>query len=118
MRRCGMIHFWNSEGVLPRVPLRQGAARSQALAATFAAALLQMVCAIASKREAAMVMDAIAAKVKTCEQKLAHCAEEDIRAFDRYMDARKSLRGSTRAHVQKCLLASTRVPLTGAEAIA
>ena len=88
-----------------------------AVAATYAAALLQMVCAITSTRKPHAGMMAIAAKVKICEEELTYCAEEDIRVFDRYMAARNVLSASMHAEVQRCLLACTEVPLTAAEAV-
>jgi len=88
-----------------------------AVAATFAAALLRMVCAISAKRKPDAAMNAIAAKVKIVEEELAHCAEEDIRVFDRYMAARKVQSASAHAEVQRCLRACTEVPLIAAEAV-
>ena len=89
-----------------------------AVAATFAAALLRMVCAISSTRKPDVGMNAIAAKVKICEEELTHCAEEDIRVFDQYMAARKVRSASAHAEVQRCLLACTEVPIAAAEAVA
>ena len=88
-----------------------------AVAATFAAALLRMVCAISSTRKSDVGMNKIVAKVKIAEEELAHCAEEDIRVFDRYMAARKARSASTHAEVQRCLLACTEVPLAALEAV-
>lgn len=88
-----------------------------AVSATFAGALLRMVCAISSKRKSGVDMNTIAAKVKIFEEQLAHCAEEDIRVFDRYMAARKDRSASAHAEVQRCLLACTEVPLAEAEAV-
>lgn len=89
-----------------------------AVTATFAAALLQMVCAISSKRKPDVRMDALAARVKICEEELAQCAEEDIRVFDRYMAARRDRSAAAQAEVQQCLLACTEVPLAAAEVVA
>jgi formiminotetrahydrofolate cyclodeaminase len=89
-----------------------------AVAATFAAALLQMVCAISTKRKPDGGMKAIAAKVKLCEEELARCAEEDIRAFDQYMAARKAVTISSTTEIQRCLAACTEVPLDAAEEVA
>lgn len=89
-----------------------------AVTATFAAALLRMVCVISSARKPDVGMNTIADKVKACEEELAHCAEEDIRAFDRYMDARRVRSASAHADLQRCLLACTEVPLAAAEAVA
>jgi formiminotetrahydrofolate cyclodeaminase len=89
-----------------------------AVTATFAAALLQMVCSISAKRKPDVRMDAFAAKVKICEEKLAHCAEEDIRVFNRYMAARRDRSAGAQAEVQQCLLACTEVPLAAAEVVA
>ncbi len=88
-----------------------------AVSATFAGALLRMVCAISSKRKPGVGMNTIAAKVKIFEEELAHCAEEDIRVFDRYMAARKDRSASAHAEVQRCLQACTEVPLAAAEAV-
>jgi len=88
-----------------------------AVAATFAAALLQMVCAISTKRNSDARITAIGMQVKNCEEELARCAEEDIRAFDRYMAARKLRSASAHSHIQDCLLECTEVPLAAAEAV-
>ena len=88
-----------------------------AVTATFAAALLRMVYAISAARKPDAGMNAIAAKVKICEEELAHCAEEDIRVFDRYMAARKDRSSAARPDVQRWLLESTKVPLAAAEAV-
>ena len=88
------------------------------VAATLAAALLQMVCAIRTRREPDERMSAIAAQVKIGGDVLAHCAEEDIRVFDRYMAARKLRDASAKAEIERCLLACTEVPLAAAEAVA
>ncbi|HTU50703.1 MAG TPA: cyclodeaminase/cyclohydrolase family protein [Acidobacteriaceae bacterium] len=89
-----------------------------AVTASFAAALLQMVCAISSTRKSGVGMKAIAAKVKICEEKLARYAEEDIRAFDRYMAARKTRSASADADAQRSLVVCTEVPLAAAEVTA
>ncbi len=88
-----------------------------AIAATFAAALLRMVCVLSARRKPDVGMEAIAAKVKICEEELARCAEEDIRVFDRYMAARKVQGASSRADLQRCLLECTEVPIAAAEAV-
>lgn len=88
-----------------------------AVTATFAAALLQMVCVISSARKPDVGMDAIAAKVKICEEELTSCAEEDIRVFDRYMAARKVHSAPAQVDTQRWLLACTEVPLAAAEAV-
>jgi methenyltetrahydrofolate cyclohydrolase len=88
-----------------------------AVAATLAAALLRMVCAISTVRKQDEGMKAIAARVKLCEEELARSAEEDIRVFDRYMAARKTHSASADADTQQCLLACTEVPLAAAEAV-
>ena len=89
-----------------------------AVTATFAAALLRMVCTISSTRKPDVGMQAIATEVKICEEKLAHYAEEDIRVFDRYMAARKVRSAASQAEVQRCLVACTDVPLAAAEVVA
>jgi formiminotetrahydrofolate cyclodeaminase len=89
-----------------------------AVTATFAAALLRMVCAIGSKGKPDADMTTIAAEVKICEEKLAHYAEEDIRVFDRYMAARKLRSENSQAEVQRCLVLCTDVPLAAAEVVA
>lgn len=89
-----------------------------AVTATFAAALLRMVCVISSARKADAGMQAIAAEVKICEEKLARCAEDDVRVFDRYMTARKDRSAAGQAEVQRRLLECTDVPLAAAEVVA
>jgi methenyltetrahydrofolate cyclohydrolase len=89
-----------------------------AVGATFATALLQMVCVISSGQKPDAGMNAIAAKAKICEEKLARCAEKDIHVFDRYMAARKIRSASAHADIQRCLVACTEVPLVAAEAVA
>lgn len=89
-----------------------------AVTATFAAALLRMVCAISSARKTDERMNAIAVQVKACEETLADCAREDIRVFDAYMAARKVRSVSAHAELQRCLLACSEVPLAAAEAVA
>jgi formiminotetrahydrofolate cyclodeaminase len=88
-----------------------------AVTAAFAAALLRMVCAITSAEKPDEGMEAIAAMVKICEERLAECAEEDIRVFDLYMAARKGRGASANEDIQRCLLACTEVPLAAAEAV-
>lgn len=88
-----------------------------AVSATFAAALLQMVCAISAKRYGEQKTDAIAANVKVVEVQLAQSAEEDIRAFDRYLATRKVRSESSDRDAQRCLLECTEVPLAAAEAV-
>ena len=88
-----------------------------AVTASFAAALLQMVCSISVKRKPDARINAIAGEVKLCEEELARCAEEDIRVFDQYMAARKIQIASAHADTQRCLLACTEVPLAAAEAV-
>ena len=88
-----------------------------AVAATFAAALLRMVCVLSARRKPDVGMEAIAAKVKIYEEELAHCAEEDIRVFDRYMAARKVQGAYSQADLQRCLLECTEVPIAAAEAV-
>jgi len=88
-----------------------------AVAATLAAALLRMVHAISSTRKPDVGLNAIVAKVKIAEEELAHCAEEDIRVFDRYMAARKLRSASAHSDIQRCLLECTEVPLAAAEAV-
>lgn len=89
-----------------------------AVTATFAAALLRMVCAISSTRKPDVGMQAIATEVKIGEEKLSHHAEEDIRVFDRYMAARKDRSSAAQADVQRWLLECTEVPLAAAEVVA
>jgi formiminotetrahydrofolate cyclodeaminase len=89
-----------------------------AVAATLAAALLQMVCTISDRRKADEGMSAIAASVEICGEELARCAEEDIRVFDRYLAVRKLGDRSAKAELQRCLLACSEVPLVAAEAVA
>ncbi|MGC1870785.1 MAG: cyclodeaminase/cyclohydrolase family protein [Acidobacteriaceae bacterium] len=86
--------------------------------AVFAASLLRMVCVISSARKPDVGMKAIAAKIKLCEEKLAQFAEEDIRAFERYLAARKARSTSAGADAQRCLIVCTEVPLAAAEAAA
>ncbi|MGB8477658.1 MAG: cyclodeaminase/cyclohydrolase family protein [Acidobacteriaceae bacterium] len=88
-----------------------------AVAATFAAALLRMVCAIGSARRPDAGMSAIAIQVKICEEQLAQCAAEDIRVFDLYMAARKTGGVPGYDDTQRCLLACTDAPLAAAEAV-
>ena len=88
-----------------------------AVTASFAAALLQMVCSISVKRKPDARINAIAGEVKLCEEELARCAEEDIRVFDQYMAARKIQIASAHADTQRWLLACTEVPLAAAETI-
>jgi formiminotetrahydrofolate cyclodeaminase len=89
-----------------------------AVTATLAAALLRMVCAIGNKRKADSGMNAAVAQITVCEEKLARYADEDIRAFDRYIAARKVHNISSTAEIQRCLLACTEVPLAAAEEVA
>jgi methenyltetrahydrofolate cyclohydrolase len=89
-----------------------------AVAATFAAALLRMVCAICSLRKPDAGLNAIAAKVKRCEEQLAHFAEEDIRTFDQYIAAKKARSASAHDESQRCLVDCTEVPLAAAETVA
>ena len=109
-----LLEFRNQVGANSATP---GGGAVAAVAATLAAALLRMVCTISTARKQDAAMKAIATEVKICEDKLAHCAEEDIRVFDRYMAARKAHGASADADIQRCLLACAEVPLTAAEAV-
>jgi formiminotetrahydrofolate cyclodeaminase len=89
-----------------------------AVTAALAAALLRMVCAIGNKRKPDTGMNAVIAQLTVCEEKLARYADEDIRAFNRYMAARKGHNMSSTAEIQRCLQACTEVPLAAAEEVA
>jgi formiminotetrahydrofolate cyclodeaminase len=87
-----------------------------AVTATFAAALLQMVCRISLRKTAEtkrQEIEAILSRVQTCESTLARYADEDILAFDAYMEARKD----DSAVSQTLLLDCARVPMAGAEMV-
>jgi formiminotetrahydrofolate cyclodeaminase len=88
------------------------------VAASFAAALLRMVCSIISTRKPGTGINAVAAKIKHSEEDLARFADDDIRVFDRYMAARKVGSASSQAEIHRCLLECTEVPLAAAEAVA
>jgi len=86
-----------------------------AVTATFAAALLRMAGAICIHRVPDADLDAAIADVKICEAKLAQFADEDVRAFNAYMAARKSrLAPET---LQGLLLTCASVPLEAAELV-
>ncbi|MES2222976.1 MAG: cyclodeaminase/cyclohydrolase family protein [Acidobacteriota bacterium] len=94
-----------------------GGAAVAAVSATFAAALLQMVCAISAKRNPETIK-AIVANVKSIEEELGRYADEDIRAFDRYMAAKKVRNECSARDAHQCLLECTEVPLAAAEVVA
>ncbi len=112
---CSMLEFRNRVAAGTPTP---GGGAVAAVAATFAAALMRMVCAINSKQNSDSEMTVIGAKAKICEEELARCAEEDIRVFDRYMAARRVRSVSARPDIQRCLLECAEVPLAAAEAVA
>jgi formiminotetrahydrofolate cyclodeaminase len=88
-----------------------------AVTAAFAAALLQMVCGISLRNVADMKrrkIEPILSRVRNCESDLARYADEDVVAFDAYMEARKSRDPSVS---QTLLLDCARVPLAGAETV-
>ena len=89
-----------------------------AVAATLAAALLRMVCAIVKRRKPDAEINAVVAQITLCEEKVARCADEDVRVFDRYMAARKVHEAHAKSNVQHCLLACAEVPLAAAEQVA
>lgn len=89
-----------------------------AMTASFAAALLQMVCSISLKRKPDARINTIASEVKLCEERLARFAEEDILLFDQYLAARKIQSTTAQVDAQRCLLACAEVPLAAAEAVA
>jgi glutamate formiminotransferase/formiminotetrahydrofolate cyclodeaminase len=89
-----------------------------AVAATLAAALLRMVCAIVKRRKPDAEINAVVAQITLCEEKVAHCADEDVRVFDRYMAARKVQGAHAKSNIQQCLLACAEVPLAAAEQVA
>jgi formiminotetrahydrofolate cyclodeaminase len=89
-----------------------------AVAATLAAALLRMVCAIGLKSTPNSAMGVMVADITLCEEKLAFFAEEDVRVFDGYMAARKLRDASAKSTIQDCLLACAEVPLAAAEQVA
>ena len=110
-----LLEFINRVSASSATP---GGGAVAAVTATFAAALLQMVCVLSSRRKPNAGMNTIAAKVKSCGEQLAHYADEDIRVFDQYMAAKKIRGGSAHAEVQACLLACAAVPLAAAELVA
>lgn len=89
-----------------------------AVTATFAAALLRMACAIVDKRKPDTRLQALAAEITSCEEKLAHYADEDVRVFDRYIAVRKLHDVAAKSSVQHCLLACAEAPLAAAEQVA
>jgi glutamate formiminotransferase/formiminotetrahydrofolate cyclodeaminase len=89
-----------------------------AVAATLAAALLRMVCAVVKRRKPDTEMNAVVAQITLCEEKLARCADEDVRVFDRYMAAQKVQGAHAKSNIQHCLLACAEVPLAAAEQVA
>lgn len=86
-----------------------------AASGSLAAALLRMVCAIshhkASNADKAIV-GAIEKQAQQCESILTQCADDDVRAFDAYMRARKI---SPPGKAQHLLVECAEVPLRGAE---
>ncbi|HET9100641.1 MAG TPA: cyclodeaminase/cyclohydrolase family protein, partial [Acidobacteriaceae bacterium] len=86
-----------------------------AVTATFAAALLRMVATICAHRTPDVRLDATIVEVKICEEKLAGYADEDVRAFDAFMAARKNQLASEK--LQALLLACAHVPLEAAEQV-
>ena len=89
-----------------------------AVTATFAAALLRMVCVIVLKRTPDARMNVVVTEVKICEEKLARYADKDVRVFDRYIAARKGRKASSPLDMQQCLLACAEVPLEAAGQVA
>jgi formiminotetrahydrofolate cyclodeaminase len=89
-----------------------------AVAATLAAALLQMVCAIGLKSTPNSALGAMVADITLCEEKLAFFAEEDVRVFDGYMAARKLRDASAKSTIQDCLRSCAEIPLAAAEQVA
>lgn len=87
-----------------------------AVAASFAAALLRMICGISRRAmdSKSQEIEAILSRVQICESALARYADEDVLAFDAYMEARKSHDLSVS---QTLLLECARVPLAGAETV-
>lgn len=88
-----------------------------AASGSLAAALLRMVCAISRRKASAAnqsTIDAIERHTQECESVLAQCADDDVRAFDAYMSARKS----SPAEAQRLLLLCAEVPMRGAETVA
>ncbi len=113
--RDSLLEFRNHVAAESPTP---GGGAVAAITASFAAALLRMVGAIALKRTPDARMHAVVAEVNTCEEKLARCADEDVRVFDRYIAARKDRKHSSQSNIQQCLLACAEVPLKAAEQVA
>jgi len=113
--RGSLLEFRNRVAADSPTP---GGGAVAAVTATFAAALLRMVCAIILKRTPDARMNVVVAEVNTCEEKLGCYADEDVRAFDRYIAARKDRKPSSQSKVQQCLLTCAEVPLQAAEQIA
>ena len=88
-----------------------------AVTATLATALLRMAGTICFERAPDAKMEAAIAEVKNCEAKLAQCADEDVRAFDAYMAARKDRETAAPKRLQELLLVCARVPLEAAEQV-
>lgn len=88
-----------------------------AVTATLAAALLRMAGTICLARAPDARLEAAIAEVKNCEAKLARFADEDVRAFDAYMVARKDRGAVVPKRFQELLLACASVPLEAAEQV-
>lgn len=89
-----------------------------AISATFAVALLRMVCGISLKNSQGperVRVDALLAQLVSHEQALAQSADEDVRTFDAYMAARKS---GDDAERDALLLRCANVPMSAAETVA
>lgn len=89
-----------------------------AVTATLAAALMRMTAAITLRHTKDAKLQAFMAAVEVCEEKLAQYADEDVRAFDRYVAARKNNNADPSSEVQECLLVCAKVPLEAAEQVA
>ena len=88
-----------------------------AITATFAAALLRMVATICTHRAPDTALESTLADVKVCEAKLMQFADEDVRAFDAYMEAQKNHKSLAPEALQAVLFTCASVPLEAAEQV-